>query len=414
MNENTYNYVEAIKAIKHAILTSRYRAAALANRELLALYFGVGEYISKNSRKGTWGTGAIAAISDNLQRELPGLRGFSETNMKRMRLFYETWQPVLQNHQSSTDEITNRPLATDDLQNTEIQTITNSSLSISDEETNRPLPADDLKDNNIEITQNADYEVVINRPLITDDLSETDLDCFLRVGFTQHYEIIHKTDTIEERLFYIRKCAREFWSVDKLKYNLRANLYAQQGTMVSNFAKTITDEAFRGAALRSFKDEYLLDFVNIEDPDEQDERVLESEIVLNIKKFIMALGTDFSFIGNQHRIIVDEKEYFIDLLFFNRQLQSLVAIELKKKDFKPEYAGKMNFYLSALDDLEKKPHENPSIGIILCKEKSGKTVEFAFRDLTKPVGVATYLTANELPPQYRGVLPDAETLKQLL
>jgi hypothetical protein len=128
----------------------------------------------------------------------------------------------------------------------------------------------------------------------------------------------------------------------------------------------------------------------------------------------MALGTDFTFIGNQHRLIVDEREFFVVLLFFNRQLQSLVAIDLKRKDFKPEYAGKMNFYLSALDEYEKKPYENSSIGIILCKEKSNKIVEFAFRDTSKPIGVATYRTSRELPPEYKGILPDAEKLKELM
>ena len=106
--------------------------------------------------------------------------------------------------------------------------------------------------------------------------------------------------------------------------------------------------------------------------------------------------------------------FFVDLLFFNRQLQSLVAIDLKRKEFKPEYVGKMNFYLSALDEYVKMPHENPSIGIILCKEKSNKIVEFAFRDTSKPMGVATYRTARELPPEYRGILPDAEKLKEIL
>jgi predicted nuclease of restriction endonuclease-like (RecB) superfamily len=237
---------------------------------------------------------------------------------------------------------------------------------------------------------------------------------FVSVGFTHHIVIINGTKEIDERLFYIEQCARGFWTVEKLQYNIKSNLYAQQGSIINNFAKTISEIDFRGKALRAFKDEYLLDFVNTEDPDEEDERVIENHIVLNIKKFIMALGTDFTFIGNQHRLIVDEREFFIDLLFFNRKLQSLVAIDLKKKDFKPEYVGKMNFYLSALDEYEKQPHENPSIGIILCKEKSNKIVEFAFRDTSKPMGVATYRTARELPPEYKGILPDAEKLKELL
>jgi RecB family endonuclease NucS len=184
--------------------------------------------------------------------------------------------------------------------------------------------------------------------------------------------------------------------------------------MQNNFALTISNLDLRGRALRSFKDEYLLDYINIEDPDEIDERVFEHEIVLNIKNFIMTMGNDFSFMGNQYRLVVAEKEYFIDLLFFNRRLQSLVAIELKRGEFKPEYAGKLNFYLSALDEYVKLPHENPSIGIILCKDKNRKTVEFAFRDINKPMGVATYKISHKLPKEYHGLLPEPETLLKLM
>lgn len=128
----------------------------------------------------------------------------------------------------------------------------------------------------------------------------------------------------------------------------------------------------------------------------------------------MALGADFSFIGNQYRLMIENEEFFIDLLFFNRKLQSLVAIELKKGKFEAEYAGKMNLYLSALDEYVKQPHENPSIGIILCKEKNNKIVEFAFRDTTKPMGVTTYKTSRDLPERYKEALPKIDDLKKLL
>ena len=128
----------------------------------------------------------------------------------------------------------------------------------------------------------------------------------------------------------------------------------------------------------------------------------------------MSLGKDFAFIGNQYRFIVEEQEYFVDLLFFNRQLQCLIAFDLKRGAFKPEYLGKMNFYLSALDDLVRLPHENRSIGIILCKSKKEKIVEYALRDTSKPMGVATYKLATELPEKYRDVLPDAEELRRLM
>lgn len=371
--QSSINYYQAIQAIKSAILQSRYRAATLVNRELLSLYFGIGKFISENSRNRFWGTNAIETISAKLQHELPGLRGFSPVNIKRMRQFYEEWEKCIQNADGQKYVI--RPSVAD-----EIQT--------------------DL--------------LLANRPLLTDDLVNLNFDHFLSIGFTHHYEILIKTKTVEERLFYVNSCAKEFWSVEKLKYNLKISLFQKQGSMPNNFGKTIQNPNLQKQALQSFKDEYLLDFINIEDPDELDERLLENEIVLHIKKFIMALGSDFSFLGNQYRLEVDEKEFFIDLLFFNRRIQCLVAIELKRGEFKPEYAGKLNFYLSALDEYIKLPHENSSIGIILCKSQSKKIVEFAFRNTSKPMGVATYQLTTQLPEQYRDILPDAETLKKLL
>ncbi len=367
------NFNHAIQAIKDAILQSRYRAATLVNRELLSLYYGIGKFISENSRNHFWGTNAVETISAKLQHELPGLRGFSPVNIKRMRQFYEEWEKCFQSTENQSPIF--RPLATDEIQ-------TDMLLS--------------------------------NRPTLSDDLPTFDWNNFLSIGFSHHYEIIVKTTSTEERLFYINKCSLEAWSYRTLQYQLRSNLFAKQGKLPNNFNSTIANNDLRRKALQSFKDEYLLDFINIEDPDELDERVLENEIVLHLKKFFMALGNDFSFMGNQYRLEVDEKEFFIDLLFFNRRIQCLVAIELKRGEFKPEYAGKLNFYLSALDEYVKLPHENPSIGIILCKSQSKKIVEFAFRDTSKPMGVATYQLATQLPEQYRDILPDAETLKKLL
>ena len=384
MNEMMKNYSEAIQAIKSAILKSRYRAAALANREMLSLYYGIGGYISANSRKGTWGTGAIETISEKLQQELPGLRGFSTGNIKRMRIFFEQWCEYVENR---------TPLVYD------LELSVNQNV-----EYRAPLAHD------IQI-----HLLTENRQLSTDDIQSIDIQYFLSIGFSLHYEIINKTTSLEERLFYIERCASEFWSKETLRYHLKSNLFENQGKLPNNFQTAISDKDLQRKALLSFKDEYLLDYINIESPDDEpDERVLESEIVNNIRKFIMSLGKDFSFIGNQYRMIVDDEEYFVDLLFFNRQLQSLVAFELKKGAFKPEYLGKMNFYLSALDDLVRLPHEKPSIGIILCKSQNRKTVEYAFRDMTKPMGIATYKTSSELPPEYKNILPDAERLKELM
>lgn len=364
--DNT-DITSAVKAIKTAILSSRYNAARLANREQLTLYFNVGEFISNRSRMAHWGSNAIAVISKMLQQELPGLRGFSETGIKRMRTFYEGWEKYI---------------------------------------SNRPTPSDDFKS----ISESL---AITNRPMALDDFTEQETEWFLSIGFSHHYDILIKTKSLQERLYYIRRCATEFWTVEKLRYMLKSAPYSSELTS-NTFDTTIQDVDLRAKALQSFKDEYLLDFINIEDPDTFDERILENQIINNIKNFIMAFGTDFAFMGNQYRIIVSGKEYFIDLLFYHRKLRCLVAIELKKNEFKAEYAGKLNLYLSALDEYVKNPDENPSIGIILCHDKDEKTVQFAFRGITTPMGVAKYKTADELPIEIRSALPSPEDLKKLL
>jgi predicted nuclease of restriction endonuclease-like (RecB) superfamily len=357
MNELS-NYSEIIKNLKSTILSSRYRAAILVNQELLTLYFSVGKLISDKTKQEKWGTKVLERLSEELQNELPGLKGFGATNLKYMKIFHDSWSEF----------------------------------------------------NILKFSYVSDSQNVIIRQSLTDELKRM----FLQVSFTHHNLILSKTSTLEERIFYIQKIAQNFWSVDTLKHHIKANLYQKEGSLPNNFTQIITDNDVRAKALQTFKDEYLLYFINIEDPDVEDEKMIENEIVRNIKKFLLSLGADFAFIGNQFRLIVDEDEYFIDLLFFNRKLQYLVAFELKKGKFKPEYLGKLNFYLSALDEYVKQPHENPSIGIILCKEKNNKTVEFSFRDFNKAMGVATYKTANELPEQFRNALPNEEILKKLM
>ena len=362
------NYIEAVKTIKEAILRSQYRAAASVNKEQLSLYYGIGRYVSENSRKGFWGKGAIEQISSILQKELPGLRGFSASNIKNMRIFYEEWEPVL-----------NRQPVADDL-------VLNEKLLLN----------------------------VIRQPLA----DEFDWADFLSIGFSHHTEIISKAKDLEARLFYIHECATRYWSKYTLRDYLKADLYRHRGTLPNNFTQTLPDTKQAIKAVCSFKDEYLLDFINVEELNEQDEdvneRIVEKAIVANVKKFIMTFGQDFSFIGNQYRIEVAGEEMFIDLLFFNRELGSLVALELKSGKFRSSYLGQLNTYLSALDTYVRKPHENPSIGIVLCREMNQTFVEFAVRDYNKPMGVATYRASQDMPERLRKALPDIEELKKLL
>ena len=172
-------------------------------------------------------------------------------------------------------------------------------------------------------------------------------------------------------------------------------------------------------AIGMFKDEYLLDFINVEEmevdkPADVDERVVEQAIVRNVKQFIMTFGRDFAYIGNQYHLEIFTNEMFPDLLFFNRELNCMVCVELKTGAFKPGYIGQLHTYMRVLDDKVKKPHENPTIGILLCKSADKAFVEYVISDYNSPMGVATYKTADEMDERMRKSLPDMEEMRKLL
>ena len=245
------------------------------------------------------------------------------------------------------------------------------------------------------------------------------MDAFLHIGFTHHRVILGKAKGIEERLFYIRRCANEHLTVEALKSSIVADDYHHQGSLPNNFMQTLpaVDQAFR--AINTFKDEYLLDYINVEelgirDRQDVDERVVENAIIHNVKNFILTFGKDFAFVRNQYHLDAFGEDQYIDLLFFNRELNCLVAVELKTGKFKTSYLGQLQGYLSVLDGFERKPHENPSIGLILCKDMNKSFVDYVIQDYAKPMGVATYKTSKDMSDELRKALPDVEALRKLL
>jgi len=350
-------YIRLITELKQNILQSRYVAARLANKEQLLLYYKTGKMLSEKIAAEKWGAKILMQISEDLQKQLPGLRGFSATNLKNMRQFYTEYQPNIISQ-----------LPTGQLRN--IRT-TNTRL----------VPITEFPEN------------------------------FFNISFTHHVLILNKCKVLKERFFYISEAAAQFWSVNTLEHYINSNLFSQQGKLPNNFEKTLPEQ-LHPSALKIFQDEYLMDFMTPGEVD--DERVLEEKVVSDIKNFIMKMGQGFSFIANQYRLELDGEEFFIDLLFFNRPLRCLVAFELKRGKFKPEYAGQLNFYLNVLDEKVKLTEESPSIGIILCKEKSNTIVEFAVRTIDKAMGVATYRTSKEVPKEMKGILPDPGELAKLL
>ncbi len=247
------------------------------------------------------------------------------------------------------------------------------------------------------------------------EIADIPIVAFFSIGFSHHTLILSKTKTLEERRYYIQLCSDLQLSYDALERKIAEDAYHNQGNMPNNFGMTIPDYKRAFQAIQMFKDEYLLDYINVEQLGERDEdideRVIENEIVHNVKNFIMTFGRGFSYMGNQVHYDKLGHDHWVDLLFFNRILKSLVVIELKKGSFKPVYLGQLAAYLRVLDDEERIEGENPSVGIVLCKDADRAYVEYVLQDYTKPMGVATYKSSQE---RLRELLPDEEEIKKLL
>ncbi len=375
------DFSAAVKDIKLAILQTRARAAHASNVEALKLYFYVGGYISKKTRSAKWGSGAIDALSERLQVELPGLRGFSASSIKSMRIFFEAWADVLQIRQLTTAESVV----------TEI----------------RQLPT-------------AESELAMIRHAVSDELPCDCMQAFLSVGFTHHREIIRSCKSLDERWYYILACAKERWSVIELERHIAADDYHHIGVLPNNFEKTLSPMALATKAVRSFRDEYLLELVNLDNVDaihdqDIDERVLSKGLVSNIEKTIAALGGgDFCFMGREKRLIVEGEELFVDLLFFHRTLQAMVAIELKMGKFRASYLGQLSQYLSVLDATERKPNENPSIGLLLCEKMNKPVVQLTAQGYSQPIGIATYQALRKIPEPYKALAPVIDGVRRVL
>ncbi len=380
MNDNNslMQISQAVEVIKTAILQSQGRTIKNANTDVLVLNYAVGGFISQQSKLHQWGSGIIRSISEKLQRDMPGLRGFGYENLKKMRQFYETWSPSIIRSPSATQ-----------LEPSEIGSPVATQLPV-------------LKTKALSNT----FDV------------ETAHD-FLSISFKHHMEILNKTNTLEERLFYIKQTAAYKWDKYRLRDLLKQDLYHHQSLMPNNFLATMPKRVQALKAIEMFKDEYLLDYINVEelgarDEAEVDEKVVENAIVQNVKNFIMTFGKDFTFVGNQYHMEKLGENHFIDLLFYNRELTCLVAVELKLGKFKPIYLAQLQTYLQVLDDDVRKPNENPSIGIILCQDVNKAYVEYVIQRYDSPMGVATYKTSADMPDKLRNALPDMEDLKRLI
>lgn len=332
------------KQVVLLIEEARHRAFHKVNEELVLLYFKVGNLVSEKVSAGAWGENTVEELASFIQDNCPGLKGFNRRGLYRMKQFYETY--------SSPEFVSTLAIHLQKLE-IEVENI------VSPVVTQLQLP-----DNNV-------FKFV--SPLVT------------QISWTHHLLILSKTKTVEEKIFYFIQCITQKLSKRELERQLNTATFER--TMLSNKVVSSLTSQIPGGL---FKDPYIFEFLEL--PDGHSEKDLEKALILNLQKFILEIGKGFTYMGNQYRLQVGNKDYYTDLLFYHRDLQCLVLFELKIQEFEPEFLGKLNFYLEALDRDVKRPNENPSIGILLCKGKDTEVVEYAMARNTSPAIIADYET----------------------
>lgn len=371
-NEITF-YRDLLGDIKNRVRQAQHRAILSANAEMIAMYWDIGRMIAARQKQEGWGAGVIPRLATDLKNELPEEKGFSETNLKRMVQFSLEYPslfqigarvvPQLQDHQSLK----------------EIGQLVVSEIGA------RPVPQ-----------------------LAPDPVGAILQQTIAKLSWAHNILLIQKLKDLPTRYWYARQALEQGWSRDTLIVQIRNRVHERQGTAVTNFAATLPT-AHAAIAQGLLKDPYIFDFFTLEEPFH--ERELETGLLLHIQKFLLELGRGFALVGRQYRLEVSDRDVYLDLLFYHLNLRCFVVVELKKGEFKPEYAGKMNFYCSAVDDLMRREHDTATIGLILCQSKNRVFAEYALRDIHKPIGIADYELTRALPADLASSLPSIESLE---
>ena len=350
------DYPAFFAALKNRILHARLTAARAVNHELVLLYWDIGRGIGEKQRTAGWGDAVVERLAADLLAEFPNQRGFSVQNLWRMKQLYADYNAA-------------------------------EFLSQVVREFN-PAPAE---------------------PPTHEFLSQRVREIVALVPWGHHANILAQLTDPAARLYYLRATAQLGWSRNVLLNQIKARAYerAVKEKKTHNFALALPEQLAEQAD-ELLKSRYNLEFLGLGRA--LKERELEDQLIARLQQFILELGYGFCFVGRQYRLALGRKEYYVDLLFYHRFLKALVAIDLKIGPFEPEHSGKMDFYLNLLNDQERAPNDQPSIGIILCAEKDDVEVEFALKTKANPIGVAEYQAHPKLPPRFKGRLPTARQL----
>lgn len=348
MERKELTYLSFFESLKEKIRLAKQKAILAVNKELIQIYWEIGDTILKQQAEQGWGAKVIDKLSADLKNEFPDMKGFSVRNIKYMRAFAAAYPLFMQ-----------QPAAQS--QSTEIQSL-----------------------------------------IIVQQLAA-------QLTWSHHQVLLDKLKTTGEREFYIKKTIENGWSRNVLGVQIDSQLHLRQGNAITNFEHTLP-KTHSDLAKESIKNPYLFDFLSI--GENMQERELEAALIQHIKRFMLELGRGFSYVGNQYNLKVEDDDFYLDLLFFNYHLDCFVVFELKVGEFKPEYTGKLNFYINTIDEKIKETRHKPTIGVLLCKTPNETVVKYALRGIATPMGVAEYEFTKALPKQLKGEMPTIEELEK--
>lgn len=371
------SYAPLLADLKARVRSAQVRAAVAVNRELILLYWHIGREILRAQQAEGWGTKVVERLAKDLAAEFPEMKGFSRTNVLHMRAFASAWEPL---------EIV--PQAVGQLAGE------SAGGSIV------PQPVGQLQ------------KTKVSQPVTR--FEDAPPEPLSRLGWSSNIILIEKVKDPATRLWYARKAVEHGWSRAVLTVQIESRLHERSGKAITNFDRTLPP-AQSDMAREILKDPYNFDFLTLGEAAQ--ERDLERGLVEQVQALLLELGAGFAFVGRQVPLEVGEEEFYLDLLFYHLRLRCFVVVDLKMKPFEPEFAGKMNFYLSAVDDQMRHEHDAPTIGLLLCKDaKNRLKVEYALRDVKKPIGVAQWQTrlVESLPKNLRGSLPTIADIEREL
>lgn len=343
-----------LKMLKGRIRKSQIKAALQVNSELLRLYWQMGNEIVKQQRASKWGDGFLKNLSRDLMETFPALKGFSYTNLRYMKqwyLYYNKEGIICQQLVGELDKTTGSQ--------------TGAALA----------------------------------------------DVFFSIPWGHHIMIMQKCRGMEEATFYMQQTVANNWSRAVLEHQIELMLYDRQGKAITNFSDQLP-AVQSDLAQQLTKDPYIFDFLSLRE--QHDERDLENHLIQNMTRFLLELGKGFCFYGKQVHLNVAGDDFYIDLLFYNVQLHCYVVVELKTVRFKPEHVGQLKFYVTAVDREIRTEHDNPTVGLLICKDKNDVVAEYTLSDVNNPIGISSYQVYDKLAEGYKASLPSIEEIEQQL